>query len=94
MQQHQDLKLNNFKTDKIDVIKTEKKVKHLNTLEKCQDRLHINDTYIDTYNSISQTLHQRAAHTTPVSCIKQNQSHNVLHNRRTAHLTGNRYTKT
>jgi hypothetical protein len=53
----------------MDIIKTEKKGKHLNTLEKyhkykiSKDKLHMNDIYIDTYNPIYETLHQIAAHT-------------------------------
>jgi hypothetical protein len=30
--------------------------------EISKDRLHMNDTYIDTYNPIVETLHQIAAH--------------------------------
>jgi hypothetical protein len=45
-------------TNTMDIIKTEKKGKHLNTLEKyhiykiSENRLHMNDTYIDIYNPI------------------------------------------
>jgi hypothetical protein len=54
-------------TDTIDVIKIEKKEKRLNTewyhIHKIiNDRLHMIDTYIDTYNPTSETLHQITAH--------------------------------
>jgi hypothetical protein len=75
------------------IIKTEKKGKHLNTLEKCHERLHINDTYADTYNPIFETLHQMEAHT-PQLLYKHNQFHNTLHNIHTAHLLGKRHTET
>jgi hypothetical protein len=51
-------------TDTMDIIKTGRKGKHLNTLEKyyfcriSKDSLHKNDTQIDTYNPIFETLHE------------------------------------
>jgi hypothetical protein len=48
-------------TDTMAIIKTGRKGKHLNTLEKyhiyriSKDNLHMNDTYIDTYNTIFET---------------------------------------
>jgi hypothetical protein len=51
-------------TDTMDIRKTGKKGKHLNTLEKyriykiSKDNLHMNDTYIDTYNPIFETLYE------------------------------------
>jgi hypothetical protein len=51
-------------TGTMDIIKIYKKGKHLNTLQKYhiykinKDILHINNTYIDTYNPIFETLHQ------------------------------------
>jgi hypothetical protein len=48
----------------MDVIRTGRKGRHLNTLEKyhiykiSRDNLHMNDIYIDTYNPIFQTLHE------------------------------------
>lgn len=55
--------------EQISVKKRERNGKHLNTLEKYQickiskGRLHMNDTYIDTYNWICGTLHLAATHT-------------------------------
>jgi hypothetical protein len=49
----------------MDIIKTAKKGKHLNTLEKYyiyklnKNKLHMNDTHIDTYNLIFETLKKR-----------------------------------
>jgi hypothetical protein len=49
-------------TDTMDIVNTGKKGKHLNTLEKyhiyrtSKDNLHMNDTYIDIYNPIFETL--------------------------------------
>jgi hypothetical protein len=64
----------------MDIIKTGRKGKHLNTLEKYniyrinEDNLHMNDTYIDIYNPILETLHElyiRQQHThTPSHVIK------------------------
>jgi hypothetical protein len=60
----------------MDIIKTGKKGRHLNTLEKyciyriSRDNLHMNDIYIDTYNPIFQILHElyvRQQHTHPPS---------------------------
>jgi hypothetical protein len=51
-------------TDTVDIIKTENKGKHLNTLEKYQiykiskNKLHMNVTHIDTYNQIFETLQE------------------------------------
>jgi cell fate (sporulation/competence/biofilm development) regulator YlbF (YheA/YmcA/DUF963 family) len=51
-------------TDTMEVEKIEKKGKHLNTLEKyhtfkmSENRLHINDTYIDINNPIFEALHE------------------------------------
>jgi hypothetical protein len=47
----------------MDVIQTGRKDRHLNTLEKyiykiSRNNFHMNDTYIDTYNPIFQTLHE------------------------------------
>jgi hypothetical protein len=67
----------------MDVIKTEKKGKHLNTLEKyhvykiSKDRLKMSYTYISTYNPIFETPDQ-IAHTHPVPYIKHNQFRNTL----------------
>jgi hypothetical protein len=50
--------------DTMDIIKTGKKGKHLNTLEKyhiygiSKDNVQKNDTYIDTYNPIFETLYK------------------------------------
>jgi hypothetical protein len=47
----------------MDIIRTGKKGKHLNALEKyyihkiSKNNLHMNDTYNDTYNPIFETLH-------------------------------------
>lgn len=49
-------------TDTINIIKTEKKGKHLIILEKycihkiSENRLHMNDAYIDIYNPVFETL--------------------------------------
>jgi hypothetical protein len=60
--------------DTMDIIKTGKKGRHLNTLENyyiyriSRDNLHMKDTYIDTYNALFQTLHElyaRQQHTRP-----------------------------
>jgi hypothetical protein len=51
-------------TDTTEVIKTEKKEKHLNILEKyhiykmSKDGLHMNDTYINTYNPIFELMQE------------------------------------
>jgi hypothetical protein len=53
-------------SDTMDVIRTEKKGKHLNTLEryhiyltkKGNLRVHMNETCIDTFNPIFETLHE------------------------------------
>jgi hypothetical protein len=48
----------------MDIIKTGKEGKHLNTLEKChiykisKDNPHRNDTYIITYNPIFKILYE------------------------------------
>jgi hypothetical protein len=48
----------------MEVIRTGRKDRHLNTLEKyhiykiSRNNLHINDTYIDIYNAIFPTLHE------------------------------------
>jgi hypothetical protein len=48
----------------MDIIKTEKNETHLNTPEKyhihkiSKNILHMNDTYIDTYNPIFETLQE------------------------------------
>jgi hypothetical protein len=50
--------------DTMDIMKTRKKGRHLNTLEKyymyriSRDSIHINDTYINMYSPIFQTLHK------------------------------------
>jgi hypothetical protein len=50
--------------DIIDIIKIGEKGKHLNTLEKyhiyatSKHKLHMNDTYFNTYNSIVKILHK------------------------------------
>jgi hypothetical protein len=49
-------------TDTMEIVKTGKKGRHLNTLEKyhiyriSEDNLHMNDTYIDIHNPIFETL--------------------------------------
>jgi hypothetical protein len=49
--------------DTMDIIKTGRKGKRLNTLEKyyiyrnSKDNLHMNDTHIHTYKTIFETLH-------------------------------------
>jgi hypothetical protein len=66
-------------TDTMDIIKTGRKGKHLNTLEKyhicriSKDNLHMNDTYIDTY----ETLHElyTRQHIPPVTLQKLDQAH-------------------
>jgi hypothetical protein len=51
-------------TDTMDIIKTGRKDKHLNSLEKyhiyiiSKDNIHMNDTYIDTFNPIFEALHK------------------------------------
>jgi hypothetical protein len=51
-------------TDTVKVVKIEKKRKHLNILEKyhthkmSENRLHMNDTYIDIHNPIFEALHE------------------------------------
>jgi hypothetical protein len=51
-------------TDTMEIIKTEKKGKHMNTLERyhihkiSKDKLHMNDTYIDTHNPIFEILEE------------------------------------
>jgi hypothetical protein len=51
-------------TDTMDIIRMGRKGIHLNTLEKyyiykiSRNKLHMNDTHIDTHNSIFQTLHE------------------------------------
>jgi hypothetical protein len=51
-------------TDTTDMVKIGKKRKYLNTLEKyciyrmSKDYLHMNDTHIDTYNPIFETLYE------------------------------------
>jgi hypothetical protein len=48
----------------MDIIKTERKGKYLNTLEKYyihrirKDNLHMNDTHINTYNPIFELLNE------------------------------------
>jgi hypothetical protein len=48
----------------MDIVKTTKKGKHLNTLEKyhiyklSKNKLHMNDTHIDTHNPIFETLQE------------------------------------
>jgi hypothetical protein len=50
--------------DTMDIIKTGTKGKHLNTLEKyhiyriSKNNLHMNDTHINTYNPIFETMHE------------------------------------
>jgi hypothetical protein len=52
----------------VDIIKTVEKAKYFNTLEKyhiykmSKDRFYMNDTYVDTYNPIFETLYQATAH--------------------------------
>jgi hypothetical protein len=51
-------------TDTMDVIKTVRKARHLNILEKyhickiSRSNLHMNDTHIDTHNPIFQIIHE------------------------------------
>jgi hypothetical protein len=51
-------------TDTMDIVNIGKRGKHLHTLEKyhiyriSKDNLHMNDTYIDIYNPIFETLHE------------------------------------
>jgi hypothetical protein len=51
-------------TDTMDIVRTAKKGKHLNTLERyhiyrlSREKLHMNDTYIDTRNAIFETLQE------------------------------------
>jgi hypothetical protein len=53
-------------TDTMDIIKIEKREKHLNPVEKChiyeiiKDGFHMNDIIISTYNTTFETLHQIA----------------------------------
>jgi hypothetical protein len=63
-------------TDTTDIIKTGRIGKHLNISEKyhiyriSKDNLHMNDTHIDTYKPIFETLHKlytRQQHTHPQS---------------------------
>jgi hypothetical protein len=74
----------------MDIIKTEKKGKHLDTLEKyliykiSRNKLHTNDTYTDTYNPIFEALHQIAAHTL-IAYIKQKPTLQHAHNIYTLH---------
>jgi hypothetical protein len=48
----------------MEIIKTGKKGKHINTPEKyhiyriSKDNLHMNDTYVDVHNPIFETLHE------------------------------------
>jgi hypothetical protein len=48
----------------MDIIRTQKKGKHLNTLEKyhiyktSKNNLHMNDTNIDTHNTVFRTLQE------------------------------------
>jgi hypothetical protein len=53
----------------------------------------MNDTYSDTseYNSISETVHQQ--HTGPSPLYKTEPVPQHTHNIRTAHLIGNKHTK-
>jgi hypothetical protein len=50
-------------TDTMDVIRTGRKSRHLNTLERyhiykiCRNNLHMNETYIEAHNPILQTVH-------------------------------------
>jgi hypothetical protein len=50
--------------DTMDILRMGRKGRHLNTLEKyciykiSRKNLHMNDTHIDTYNPIFQTLHE------------------------------------
>jgi hypothetical protein len=52
------------RTDTMEIIKTERKGRYLNTLERYQiyeigkDNLHMNDTNIDIHNPISKALHK------------------------------------
>jgi hypothetical protein len=61
--------------DTMNIIKTAKKGRHLNTLERyhiyklSREELHMNDTYIDTYNPIFEILQEvntRQQHTQQV----------------------------
>jgi hypothetical protein len=51
-------------TNTMNIIRTQKKAKHLNTLEKyhihkiSKSRLHMNDPYVDIYNPIFETLQE------------------------------------
>jgi hypothetical protein len=51
-------------TDTMDIIRTHRKGKHLNTLEKChiykigKDKLQMNDTKTDTHNPIFKALQE------------------------------------
>jgi hypothetical protein len=67
-------------TDTMDVIRTERKGRHLDNLEKyhiykiSMNNLHMNDTY----NHVFQTLHElynSQQHTLPEKIYKQKQSH-------------------
>jgi hypothetical protein len=50
--------------DTVEIITTGKKGKYLNTLERYhiyevrRENLHMNDTHIDTHNTIFETLHE------------------------------------
>jgi hypothetical protein len=52
-------------TDAPDIIRTQKKGRHLNTLEKyhiykiSKNNLYMNDIIIDTYNPVSRILQER-----------------------------------
>jgi hypothetical protein len=68
--------------DTIDIIKTEKKGTHLNTLEKyhmykiSKNKQHMNETYIDIYNLIFETLYElntSSSTQTPSTIRKQHQ---------------------
>jgi hypothetical protein len=74
-------------TDTMNIVRTQKKGKHLKTLEKyhiykiSKNNLHTNDTNIDTHNPIFRTLQQintsqQQPH--PSSYIKQNQLHETF----------------
>jgi hypothetical protein len=51
-------------TDTMEIMKTERKGRYLNTLERyhfyeiCKDNLHMNDTNIDIHNPIFKALHK------------------------------------
>jgi hypothetical protein len=63
-------------TDTMDIITTWRKGKYLNTLEKChiykisREKLHMNDTHVDSHNPIFealQDLHKITVHPLPTS---------------------------